>query len=155
MCRIWLEARTSALARTMYTDLSTAEKNCQARQQRPASWWTCTAPGQRDRRPLLAQVQYAASKATRTFLRATRPFAEEVLPTLLPAMCFNRHATAEGLRAFSQRTWVEALGDGGRSWVARCIGQVRGSAVVQEDCSLAGAFSQRTWVEVLGDGGQS
>lgn len=70
------------------------------------------------------QVQYAASEATRAFLRAAAPFREEVLPALLPAMCFNRHATAEGLRAFSQQTWVEAMGDAGRSWVARCIGEV-------------------------------
>lgn len=70
------------------------------------------------------QVQYAASETTRAFLRAAAPFREEVLPALLPAMCFNRHATAEGLRALSQQTWVEAMGDGGRSWVARCVGEV-------------------------------
>lgn len=49
-----------------------------------------------------AQVQYAASEATRAFLQAAPPFREEVLQTLLPPMCFNRHITAEGLRAYSQ-----------------------------------------------------
>lgn len=51
---------------------------------------------------LQSQVQYAASEATRSFLQAAEPFREQVLPALLPAMCFNRHTTAEGLRSYSQ-----------------------------------------------------
>ena len=64
----------------------------------------------------------------RTFLEAAAPFQEEVLPTLLPVMCFNRHSVAEGLRNYSQQTWKRAMGDSGRAWVARCICQVVVSA---------------------------
>ena len=70
-------------------------------------------------------MQYAASEATRSFLAAAAPFREEVLPALLPAMCFSRHVTAEGLRAYSQATWEQAMGNTGRSWVACCISQAR------------------------------
>ena len=48
------------------------------------------------------QVQYAASEAVRAFLHAAQPFRDEVLPVLLPPMCFNRHVATEGLRAYSQ-----------------------------------------------------
>jgi hypothetical protein len=48
------------------------------------------------------QVQYAASEAVRTFLNVAQPFRDEVLPVLLPSMCFNRHIATEGLRAYSQ-----------------------------------------------------
>jgi hypothetical protein len=47
-------------------------------------------------------VQYAASEAVRAFLHAAEPFRDEVLPVLLPPMCFNRHVATEGLRAYSQ-----------------------------------------------------
>ncbi len=78
----------------------------------------------------LVQVQYAASEATRALLAAAHLLEEAaVLPVLLPAMCFNRHVSAEGLRTYSQATWERAMGNSGRAWVARCIAQVRCSAL--------------------------
>lgn len=71
-----------------------------------------------------SHVQYAASEATRSFLQATEPFRNQVLPALLPAMFFNRHTTAEGLRSYSQATWELAMETSGRAWVARCINEV-------------------------------
>lgn len=68
-----------------------------------------------------SQVRYAASIATRTFMRRTLDFKSDYFHKLLPAMCLNRYYGAEGLRVYSQETWQLIMGSTGREEVAKCI----------------------------------
>ncbi|KAL4425118.1 hypothetical protein ABPG77_008223 [Micractinium sp. CCAP 211/92] len=71
-----------------------------------------------------SQVRYAASTATRTFMRCVAPYRERIFPLLVPHMCLNRYYVAEGVRLYSQETWRQVMGDSGREWVAKCASQV-------------------------------
>lgn len=68
-----------------------------------------------------SQVRYAASIATRTFMRRTSEFKSDYFPKLLPAMCLNRYYGADGLRLYSQETWQLVMGSTGREEVAKCV----------------------------------
>jgi len=53
-----------------------------------------------------SQVRYAATVSTRMLMDKCGPSSRhEHFPTLLPAMCLNRHYVAEGVRNLSQDTW--------------------------------------------------
>ncbi|GJP45780.1 hypothetical protein CLOM_g5116, partial [Closterium sp. NIES-68] len=73
-----------------------------------------------------SQVRYAASVANRgLFLSAGAVHHKDrYLPTLLPAMVFNRYYGADGVRIYSQDTWQQVMGGGGRAAVARHMQQV-------------------------------
>ena len=66
-----------------------------------------------------SQVRMAASVATRQFLLLfkTYPDAEESVQDLLPRLCLNRYYLAEGVRIYSQDTWVMVVGQGGKKAV--------------------------------------
>ncbi|KAK9826799.1 hypothetical protein WJX81_002074 [Elliptochloris bilobata] len=71
-----------------------------------------------------SQVRYAACVAARAFMLAAGEARAAHYPVLLPALCFNRHDVAEGVRAYSADTWRLVLGSEGPAWVARCLPQV-------------------------------
>lgn len=71
------------------------------------------------------QVRFAACMAARAFMLAAGDGRAAYYPVLLPALCFNRHDVAEGVRAYSAETWRLLLGTEGPSWVARCLPQAR------------------------------
>ena len=49
---------------------------------------------------------------------------EEYYALLLPHMCLNRYDVAEGVRTYSQATWIAILGQNGRVWIGKCFPQV-------------------------------
>ncbi|KAK9841641.1 hypothetical protein WJX74_009256 [Apatococcus lobatus] len=71
-----------------------------------------------------SQVRFAACVATRAFMQGCEGFREDFYPLLLPHMCLNRYDVAEGVRTYSQATWVAILGQNGRSWIGQCFPQV-------------------------------
>uniref|UniRef100_A0A7I4BI56 TOG domain-containing protein n=1 Tax=Physcomitrium patens TaxID=3218 RepID=A0A7I4BI56_PHYPA len=78
-----------------------------------------------------SQVRYAASIATRTFMRRTSEFKSDFFSKLLPAMCLNRYHGAEGLRLYSQETWQLVMGSTGREEVAKYVDVVLDYYIVQ------------------------
>ncbi|CAI5957150.1 unnamed protein product [Closterium sp. NIES-65] len=68
-----------------------------------------------------SQVRYAASVGNRALFLAAGAMhhKERYLPTLLPAMVFNRYYGADGVRIYSQDTWQRVMGGGGRAAVAQ------------------------------------
>ena len=71
------------------------------------------------------QVRLAACHAVRALLVSCEDsFREELLPLLLPQLCFNRWHESQGVSLYSQDTWPQAVGHEGRAWLARCMPQV-------------------------------
>lgn len=71
------------------------------------------------------QVRLAACHAARALLSScTDSFREQLLPLLLPQLCFNRWHESDGVRLYSQATWQQALQGNGPLWLARCLPQV-------------------------------
>ena len=66
-----------------------------------------------------SQVRMAASVATRQFLLLfkTCPQTQESVQDLLPRLCLNRYYLAEGVRIYSQDTWVMIVGQSGKKAV--------------------------------------
>jgi len=67
-----------------------------------------------------SQVRMAAAVATRQFLISLQKYQEkskDVLSLLLPRLCLNRYYLAEGVRIYSQETWVLTVGQNGKSLV--------------------------------------
>lgn len=79
----------------------------------------------------MLQVRLAACHAARALLQSGEPdFKEQLLPLLLPQLCFNRWHESDGVRLFSQGTWQEVTERQGPSWLARCLPQVRPSLIL-------------------------
>ncbi|KAL3162831.1 hypothetical protein ABBQ32_009285 [Trebouxia sp. C0010 RCD-2024] len=71
-----------------------------------------------------SQVRLAACHAARALLSScTDSFREQLLPLLLPQLCFNRWHESDGVRLYSQATWQQALQGNGPLWLARCLPQ--------------------------------
>ena len=63
---------------------------------------------------------FSAAVATRQFLISLQKYQEkskDVLSLLLPRLCLNRYYLAEGVRIYSQETWVLTVGQNGKSLV--------------------------------------
>ena len=74
---------------------------------------------------LRLQVRLAACHAVRALLlNCDESFREELLPLLLPQLCFNRWHESDGVRLYSQSTWQQAFKQQGPAWLARCLPQV-------------------------------
>lgn len=72
-----------------------------------------------------SQVRYAASNVVRTVLSALPlDVRRGYYQLLLPRMCLNRHYVAEGVRAYSQKTWTEVIGIDGRVYLMRHLESV-------------------------------
>ena len=81
--------------------------------------------GTTTRSTLYMQVRLAACHAARALLSScTDSFREDLLPLLLPQLCFNRWHESDGVRLYSQDTWQQALKGNGPLWLARCLPQV-------------------------------
>lgn len=71
------------------------------------------------------QVRLAACHAARALLQNCDPdLKQELLPMLLPQLCFNRWHESDGVRLYSQETWQQVMQGQGPSWLARCLPQV-------------------------------
>ena len=65
-------------------------------------------------------IFFSAAVATRQFLISLQKYQEkskDVLSLLLPRLCLNRYYLAEGVRIYSQETWVLTVGQNGKSLV--------------------------------------
>ncbi|DBA94489.1 hypothetical protein WJX77_006689 [Trebouxia sp. C0004] len=72
-----------------------------------------------------SQVRLAACHAVRALLlNCDDRFREELLPLLMPQLCFNRWHESDGVKLYSQGTWQQALKQQGPAWLARCLPQV-------------------------------
>ena len=63
---------------------------------------------------------FSAAVATRQFLISLQKYQEkskDVLSLLLPRLCLNRYYLAEGVRIYSQETWVLTVCQNGKSLV--------------------------------------
>jgi hypothetical protein len=81
------------------------------------------------------QVRLAACHAVRALLlNCDDSFREELLPLLLPQLCFNRWHESDGVRLYSQGTWQQALKQQGPAWLARCLPQVIIRALSCDTC---------------------
>lgn len=81
----------------------------------------CLAEGLADN---WSQVRMAAAMASRQFLivlQKCRDSHQEVIGLLLPRLCLNRYYLAEGVRIYSQETWVQLVGKEGKSLVEKDI----------------------------------
>ncbi|GAX73817.1 hypothetical protein CEUSTIGMA_g1268.t1 [Chlamydomonas eustigma] len=86
-----------------------------------------------------SQVRYAASVATRTFLKNLgRENRDPALKILLPPMCLNRYYEADGVRMYSQQTWREVMGEEGRTKVALFVSEVVSYYIAQSKASHHG-----------------
>ena len=84
---------------------------------------------------LLLQVRLAACHTVRALLlKCDDSFREELLPLLLPQLCFNRWHESDGVRLYSQGTWQQALKQQGPAWLARCLPQVITHALSCDIC---------------------
>ena len=73
-----------------------------------------------------SQVRLASSVATRSFLLSFSDEKEREVyyPELIPRLCLNRYYIAEGVRIYSQQTWVLISGDKGKEIVEKYISDV-------------------------------
>ena len=79
----------------------------------------------------MLQVRLAACHAARSLLQSCEPeFRDQLLPLLLPQLCFNRWHESDGVRLYSQDTWQKVTQGQGPSWLARCLPQVRPCALL-------------------------
>ena len=63
---------------------------------------------------------FKAAVASRQFLISLQKYQEkskEIISTLLPRLCLNRYYLAEGVRIYSQETWVITVGQNGKTLV--------------------------------------
>lgn len=82
------------------------------------------------------QVRLAACHAARAVLQSCDPhLKQELLPILLPQLCFNRWHESDGVRLYSQDTWQQVTAGQGPSWLAQCLPQVS-HALLLESGSL-------------------
>ena len=66
-----------------------------------------------------------ASQATRNYLiNISDEIRDTYLPNLLPAMCFNRYFLAEGIKVYSQDTWLMVFKENGRLYVEKYLPKV-------------------------------
>ena len=83
-----------------------------------------------------SQVRMAATTATRQFLLCLKHFESnpEIVSILLPRLCLNRYYLAEGVRIYSQDTWVMVVGKNGKLVVEDNIGSY---VSYYKDCTKA------------------
>ena len=65
-------------------------------------------------------IFFKAAVASRQFLISLQKYQEkskEIISTLLPRLCLNRYYLAEGVRIYSQETWVITVGQNGKTLV--------------------------------------
>ena len=65
-------------------------------------------------------LNFSAAVASRQFLISLQKYQEkskDVLSLLLPRLCLNRYYLAEGVRIYSQETWILTVGQNGKSLV--------------------------------------
>jgi hypothetical protein len=79
------------------------------------------------------QVRFASSVATRTFLTKLSAVREKYFSSLIPRMALNRYYVAEGVKLYSQATWVMVVGTEGPAIVSRYIDEVVEHYVSQTD----------------------
>ena len=71
-----------------------------------------------------SQVRMAAATAARQFLLCLKKLPkiqEDILSQLLPRLCLNRYYLAEGVRIYSQQTWMLVVGEEGKGVVEKDI----------------------------------
>ena len=74
-----------------------------------------------------SQVRYAASQAVRSFYLVAKDRTEmrdRYDPLLVPRMCLNRYYVAEGVKIYSNETWVQVHGDQGKEVICRFAAEV-------------------------------
>lgn len=73
-----------------------------------------------------SQVRLASSVATRSFILSFSDLEKRkaYFPELIPRLCLNRYYIAEGVRIYSQKTWVLISGDKGKEIVEEYIDDV-------------------------------
>lgn len=80
------------------------------------------------------QVRLAACHAARALLQhCDSNLKQELLPMLLPQLCFNRWHESDGVRLYSQDTWQQVMQGQGPSWLAQCLPQVSDAVIQQVD----------------------
>ena len=71
-----------------------------------------------------SQVRMAAATASRQFLLCLQKmegYQEAIFSELLPRLCLNRYYLAEGVRIYSQQTWMMIVGENGKKAVEQDI----------------------------------
>eukprot|EP00039_Didymoeca_costata_P003973 m.70800 g.70800 ORF g.70800 m.70800 type:complete len:669 (+) comp12166_c0_seq1:27-2033(+) len=84
-----------------------------------------------------SQVRMAASVATRKFLKSTASSekTKHFLSQLVPWMALNRYYVAEGVRLYSQQTWMEIVGSDGKQLVEQNIKAIIDYYILQSDAA--------------------